>query len=152
MITVNNVRKQVEKHLEGTDKFLVEVLVKPGNKVLVFIDGDTFVTIDDCVALSRFVEDYLETTGEEFELNVSSAGADQPFSLTRQYKKYIGKDITVLLHDDKKMTGQLLSLKEDGIDFLPQVKKIKKGEEQHTSPIFILFQEIKEAKPLISFK
>jgi ribosome maturation factor RimP len=102
--------------------------------------------------LSRFVEDYLETTGEEFELNVSSAGADHPFSLTRQYKKYIGRDISVLLNDDKKITGQLLSLKENGIDILPQVKKSKKDEEQHTGPIFISFQEIKEAKPLISFK
>ena len=151
MITVNNVKKQAEKHLEGTDKFLVEVLVKPGNKVLVFIDGDTFVTIDDCVSLSRFVEDYLETTGEEFELNVSSAGADHPFSLTRQYRKYIGKDISVVLNDDRKIIGQLLSLKETGIDLLPQLKKSKK-EEEHTGPIFIDFQDIKEAKRVISFK
>jgi ribosome maturation factor RimP len=151
MISDKYIRRLSEQFLEGSDRFLVEAKVKPGNKVYVFVDGDTPVNIHDCVELSRFLEKNLEESGEEFELMVSSSGADQPFRVPRQYKKYVGKDIYVVLKDGKKQTGKLLELSETGIKFLPAPSG-KKKDIAPELPLDLSFAEIVEAKCVISFK
>ena len=58
-MTVGEITRLVNEHLAGTDKFLVEVFIKPVNRIYIFIDGDHGVTISDCVELSRFIESQL---------------------------------------------------------------------------------------------
>jgi ribosome maturation factor RimP len=135
--------------LEGTDKFVVEVLVKPGNRIYVFIDGDHGVTIEDCVRLSRFIESQLDRENEDFELNVSSSGADQPIRLPRQYPKNVGRSLHVKLADDQEVTGKLTAVDPSGIILdIPADKKKKIQEHSRT----IAFELIREAKVIISFK
>jgi ribosome maturation factor RimP len=56
MITTNHIKNLAEEALTGSDRFIVDVLVKPGNRIYVFIDSDTSVLIEHCVELSRHIE------------------------------------------------------------------------------------------------
>ena len=145
----SKIAEYVEDFLQGTDKFLVEALLKPGNRVYVFIDGDHGVTIDDCVKVSRMLEKSLDRETEDFELNVSSAGADQPLRMPRQYPKNIGRSLHIKLADEKELKGKLMSTDENGITLLTEGDKKKKIAPVET---YILFQSIVETKVIISFK
>ena len=48
MITKEQVAILCEEALANTDRFLVEVKVKPNNVIEVYIDSDTAVNIDHC--------------------------------------------------------------------------------------------------------
>ena len=73
--------------------------------------GDDSVTINDCVELSRHIESNLDRENEDFELNVSSAGLDQPFKVFRQYLKNINKDISVIKTDGQKTKREITGSK-----------------------------------------
>jgi ribosome maturation factor RimP len=148
-IQTSKIAEMVESFLQGTEKFLVEVLVKPGNRVYVFIDGDHGVTIDDCVRVSRMLENALDRETEDFELNVSSAGADQPLRNPRQYPKNIGRSLHIKLADEQELKGKLVSTDGNGITLITEGDKKKKIA---PSEIYIQYQSIAEAKVIISFK
>ena len=57
MIDKNVVRKLVEEWLTGKEYFLVDVEVSPDDRIVVEIDHADGVWIEDCVQLSRFIED-----------------------------------------------------------------------------------------------
>jgi len=147
MITETQVRSIAEEGLSGTDKFVVDVLVKSTNKIMVFIDSESTLTIDDCRTLSRFIEGRFDRETEDFELQVSSPGIDKPLKDIRQYKKHIGRKVEVVTQEDKKITGSLSVINEQGITLSLQAKPKTTAAE---TPI--LFTDIKEIKALISFK
>lgn len=147
MIDRRKTEHLVEEKLSGTDHFLVAVLIKPGNKILVFIDSDTHVTIDDCVAVSRHIEANLDREVEDYELQVSSAGLDQPFKLLRQYHKNTGKQVDIVLNDGKKITGILARVENSGVELILKPA----GKEISEKKAFIGFSEIKETKIKIIF-
>lgn len=144
----------VAQHLQETSLFLVAVLVKPNNVIVVIIDSDLGVTIDDCVNVSRFIENSLNRDEEDFELRVMSAGADTPFTSMRQYQKHLGKDIRVTLNDGEKVDGLLQSVDADAVvlEIAPVMKKGQKpGKNNPAKKLTILFKDIKEAKAIIKF-
>ena len=143
------VKKLAEKGLCSGDKFIVTVDVKPGNKIRVVIDGDKGVTIDDCAELSRAIERGLDRDIEDFELQVSSAGAEQPLKMPRQYNKNICRVLKVKTKDGKTVSGRLESADEDKITlYLPADKKKKEAQKA----IEIAFKDIIESKVELSFK
>jgi len=148
-MTVNEITRLVNEHLAGTDMFLVEVFIKSINRIFIFIDGDHGVKISDCVKLSRFVESQYDRETTDFELNVSSAGADQPIRLPRQYLKNIGRSLQVKLSEENTITGKLEAIDEKGITLVTPGDKKKK-----TAPetLNLTFEEIIESKIIISFK
>ena len=75
----------VKDVLEGSDKYLVNMKITPDNRIFVDIDGDNGINIEDCIEVSRAIENSLNRDEEDFELNVSSAGADSPLKMPRQY-------------------------------------------------------------------
>ncbi len=95
----------VEKALEGTDNFLVEVKVTPDNSVTVEIDSMTGVDIDTCARLTREIESQVDREVEDYELEVGSAGLTSPLKVRRQYEKNIGNELEVLTKDGRKLTG-----------------------------------------------
>ena len=113
MILKEDIVKLAEEHLVGTDQFIVKLSIGSDNKINIFIDGDSGVTIDDCVGLSRYIEHQLDRELEDFELNVSSAGIDHPFVHLRQYLKYIDSPVEVFLNDGTKKLGILKSADEN---------------------------------------
>lgn len=151
MITEAHLKKLINSHFEGSSLFLVDLMLKPGNQISIFIDGDTRVTIDDCKHLSRFLEDNLDRETEDFDLTVSSAGADRPLKLPRQYKKNIGNSLEIIPTTGDKVTGMVLKADENGIEIEQDpIKKSKKVVEKII--ISLKYDQIKSAKEVITFK
>jgi len=152
MVTVQEIKSLVDEKIEGTGNFLVDIAIKPGNKIVILIDNENGVSISDCVKVSRHVEHNLDREKEDFELQVSSPGADQPFKVYKQYLKHLGKNVKVVADDGTLIEGKLLSVNEDGIELEPTTdKKNKKKQEQITNKHFN-FNQIKETRGVISFK
>lgn len=155
MIDKNVVRTIVEEWLEGKDYFLVDVEISTDNRIVVEIDHADGVWIEDCVELSKFIEERLDRDEEDFELEVGSAGLGQPFKVAQQYVNFIGKEVEVLGADGKKVQGVLKSV--DGNDFVVGVqekvhvegkKRPVMQEVEHTYRM----DEVKYTKYLINFK
>lgn len=151
MITEKQLQKLITHHLKGGDLFLVDFVIKPGNQISIFIDGDQRVTIEACRQLSRFLEDNLDRETEDFDLTVSSAGADRPLKLPRQYKKNIGNSLEIVTKAGDKITGTVLNVNESGVEIQPPAEKKPKKESNNAS-MHLKFDEIKTAKEVITFK
>ncbi|MCB0806506.1 MAG: ribosome assembly cofactor RimP [Bacteroidales bacterium] len=147
MLAKEKIEKLVDDHLNGTDKFLVEVVVSSTNVIDVFVDGDQGITISDCVKISRFIEEKLNRDTEDFELRVSSPGLSRPFKMLRQYRRYLGKGIIVELADGSKLQGVLSQVDENEIKM-----ELKQGKKKELKKETIPFDQIEAAKPQISFK
>jgi ribosome maturation factor RimP len=144
----SDIENIVNVFLEGKEFFLVNVQIRKGNLIDVIVDGDSGVTIKDCVKISRFIESNFDREQEDYELRVSSPGIDRPFVMKRQYKKYLEREIQLLTKEEKKLEGVLKSVTEEGV--VLQIKAGKKGKELIMENL--LFTDIAEAKPVISFK
>lgn len=148
MIDEKKIKKMVNSHLQGTDHFLVDLAVKPVNKIFVYIDGDHGVTIDACRELNRFLETNLDREEDDFDLTVSSAGADAPLAVLRQYPQHIGRTLEIKLTDNTSLEGKLIAVNEDVLEILPSVSK----KEKQKDPVSLPFVKIKEARVKLSFK
>ena len=106
-----------EEALAGTDRFLVEVKVKPNNVIEVYVDSDTAVNIDHCAELSRFINEKLDRDVEDYELSVLSWGLSGALKMDRQLQKYVGKDVEVKTKETGKMQGKLVSFDAEKVEF-----------------------------------
>ncbi|MCD8305816.1 MAG: ribosome assembly cofactor RimP [Prevotella sp.] len=122
MIEKSVVTGIVERWLEGREYFLVDVAVSEDNCIVVEIDHADGVWIEDCVALSKFIESNLDRDKEDFELEVGSAGLGQPFKVAQQYANHIGKQVEVMAAG-KKFKGILTAV--DGDEFTVVVSERK---------------------------
>ncbi|MDR1368593.1 MAG: ribosome assembly cofactor RimP [Dysgonamonadaceae bacterium] len=155
MIDKNIVWQLVDEYLKGSDIFLVAVDVKPGNIIAVEIDHDNGISIDDCVALTKYIESKQDRDVEDYELEVGSAGISQPFKILRQYIKNIGNEVEVLTKAGKKLTGILKNADENGI-ILTIEKQVKpEGSKRKVTieeDLPFRYEEIKYTKYSIRFK
>jgi ribosome maturation factor RimP len=153
MIDQKRIEDIVNEYLEGTDKFLVSVSVRPGNRVQVLLDGEKGILVVDCALLSKHIESFFDRDREDFEMEVSSVGVGSPLKLKRQYQINIGRNIMVMGHDLRKTRGKLLEASQDGIKIEKEAagKKKKKDEAEEDRFVFFAFNEIKEAKIQVSF-
>lgn len=150
MITEKQLTDLIENHLLGSNKFPTEVMIKSGNRIMVFIDGDHGVMIEDCQKLSRYLEQSLDREKEDFDLMVSSAGADRSLALPRQYLRHIGKSLDVVTTAGEKLEGILRNADAAKITLEQDIKKSKKEIEK--KEIELKYNEIKSAKIVLSFK
>ena len=75
MIRKETIEAIASEHLSGGELKLVEVSVSEDNDIEVIITREGGgVSIDDCVALSRYIESKLDRDKEDFSLMVGSAG------------------------------------------------------------------------------
>ena len=137
---------------EEPEVFLVEVKIKPTNNVKVYLDSDKGMSIDHLIRYNRALYKDLEETGffpgNDFSLEVSSPGLDEPLKLNRQYQKNIGRYVEVITNDGMKKEGKLLSAGEDAIVIEEEKGKGKKKE---TTQFTIGFDNIKSTKIQIKF-
>ncbi len=146
MISEQLIKELTNTHLEGTDRFAVSIAVRSDNRIRIFIDSDSHVLIEHCIELSKFIESQLDRDIEDFELNVSSSGLDQPYKLSRQYIKNIGREVAVLLKDNNKVSGTLIAADKDSFS----IKEITKAKKIITETIHnFLYSDIKETKEII---
>jgi len=153
MISEKQIEKWAEEQLEGTDRFVVHVKVSMDNAINVIIDGDSGVSISDCIALSRYIEHQLDRDKEDFELKVLSSGLEYPFSMLRQYKKYIGKRIQLKLENNSEKKGILQEANNEYIILQEETeKKYKKTIKRIIGEsVRISMNEIKQTKAVIEF-
>ncbi len=154
MITVEKIVKLAEAKITESTNFIVDISVKPGNKITILLDNDNGISINDCIEMSRHVEFSLDRESEDFELNVMSPGLTEPFKTHRQYQKNIGQQIDVATKENRKITGKLLSVNEEGIVVESKKKERmegKKGKQIIINNINLTFNQIKETKVVISF-
>ncbi len=153
MIEKDKLIKATEDFLAGSDQFLVKLNVGTDNNISIYIDGDSGVTIEDCVRLSRHLEQQLDRDQEDFGLNVSSPGVDEPFAHLRQYKKNIGRAVEIVMHDGSVRRGVLESADEAKIELAEEIiKKNKKSKKMITGDsVSIKMEDIARAKAIIIF-
>jgi ribosome maturation factor RimP len=155
MIEKETIANLVESYLKDSANYLVDITILPGNIIEVEIDNDENVNIDDCVALSRYLDSQLDREAEDFELTVSSTGLTSPFKTLRQYKKYEGRSIEVLSKNGQKLSGVLKLSDNDGF-VVTVTKKVKlEGAKRKTEieeDIRFAYNEVKYTKYAIQFK
>ena len=155
MIDKNVVKKLVDEWLEGKEYFLVDIQISADAKIVVEIDHADGVWIEDCVELSKFIEERLSRDEEDYELEVGSAGLGQPFKVPQQYINFIGKEVEVLDQDRRKIRGILKSV--EGEKFVVSVNE-KVQVEGKKRPVKMDvdheygMNEVKYTKYIISFK
>ena len=134
----------IEHHLEeilaGKDIFLVQVNGDNNNKIGVHIDKHEGISIDECVRISKELENKLDRDREDFALEVSSPGLNAPFRVLEQYKKNVGKKIVIVNTDGDKLEGVLKETDDKGI-----VLEVKQGITE------LPFVDIKSARASIQF-
>ena len=127
MIEKETIAKLVEEAIQDSDMFLVEVKVKPANIIEVYVDADPAVNIDQCVAISRFVESKMDRDVEDFELSVFSYGLSGALKLPRQFAKYMNKDVEVKTKEQGRIQGRLVAYDGQNVTITPApAKKVSK--------------------------
>lgn len=125
--------------LEEQNLFLVDVKIAGKAKVEVFADGDTGITISQCAEISRALEQHLDGSGlvsDNYTLDVSSPGMDNPLKVPRQYKKRIGRTLHIIKTDGTEVESELIAADDEKIklrEILKPVKK-KKGPKTQEKP------------------
>lgn len=155
MITTQQIESLILEKLETDGVFIVDLKVSPSNKISVTLDSEQGIPVSYCVDISRMIEHNLDRDKEDFALEVSTAGLDQPLKLPRQYKKNIGRDVDVITGEDKKITGKLTGVSENGFTVETQEKvkpEGKKKKELKITPHTFKFEDIKSVKVVVSFK
>ena len=134
------------------DIFLVEVRIKPTNNVKIFLDADTGMSIERLIKVNRrLYKDFEENgffPGNDFSLEVSSPGLDEPLKMHRQYLKNIGRNVEVTEADGTVREGKMTFVTDEAIVIEEEKGKGKKKEiVEHTIP----FSNIKTTRVQIRF-
>ena len=155
MIEKNFLKQLVEEKLASSQNYLVDITIKPENLIVVEIDNDEGFNIDDCVELSRYLEEHLDRETEDFELEVGSTGITSPFKVLRQYLKNIGNEVEILLKNGIKLAGILKNADENGITVVVEKQVKPEGAKRKVTiqeELSYLYEEIKYTKYLLRFK
>ena len=154
MIDKNVVKKLVEEWLQDKEYVLVSIEISPDDRIVVEIDHADGVWIEDCVALSKYIEDHLNRDEEDYELEVGSAGLGQPFKVPQQYINFIGKEVEVLDADGKKVKGILKAVEGNdftvGVEEKVKVEGKKRPVKQEVDHVYQM-DKVKYTKYIISF-
>lgn len=149
------VEQLVHEFLETRkDLYLIDLKISAGDDVTVIIDGDESVSLQDCLDASRAIEFNLDREEHDFSLQVMSPGLSEPLKFPRQYKKNVGREIDILLHNDEKIKGEISKVDDEKVTLVLRYRRPKlvgKGKEDVVEEKEILFTEIKKALIVIKF-
>lgn len=131
------------------DLFLIDLDIALDNSIKIIIDGDRGVSVDDCMYVSRFIEQSIDRDKHDFSLEVSSSGALTPLSSIRQYMKNIGRTLFVRTTNDIEYEAKLIDADSNQISLFwkqRERKLIGKGKITVEKKIDLLYKDIIEAK------
>ena len=155
MINKEIIQTLTEEWLQGNEYFLVDVNFAADDRIVIEIDHADGVWIEDCAALSRFLQERLGEELGEYELEVGSAGLGQPFKVAQQYMNHIGDTLEVLQADGKKVQGVLKAVDAPSFTITVQEKQKIEGKKR---PVLVdvdktyQMDEVKYAKYVLAFK
>ncbi len=152
-LIVEEILKDASDDFQDKDIFITNVKISSDSRITVLIDSFNNVKIADCALLSKKIEEQLDRENEDFELVVSSAGLDNPFTVLKQYQKNIGRIVKILLKDGEKIKGKLISVNEDEVEleFERKNKKSAKKTAEIQENLKVKFNHIKETKIVVTF-
>ena len=150
MIDKNRIEGIIKEHISGTDIFLVSVKVSSANRITVLADKKNGITIDECVAIHRHIENNLNRDEEDYEMQVSSPGLDLPFLVLEQYFKNEGKKVEVTDNDGTKYTGILKNITSGGFELDTEVKV--KGKPKEIKELSFNFDQVKSTRVVLTIK
>jgi ribosome maturation factor RimP len=150
MIEKQHVQLVVEEFIKGTGLFLVAVKVSSSNRITVLADKNEGITIDECAAIHRHVENSLNRDIEDFELQVSSPGLDLPFGVIEQYFKNEGRKVEVIDNEGSKLAGKLKNVTAGGFELETEVKV--KGKSKELKDVSFNFDQIKSTRVILTIK
>jgi ribosome maturation factor RimP len=133
--------------------FLIDLTITDAFKVIVTLDGDSGVQLQDCIDVSRLIENNLDREEQDFSLEVASVGVGSPLKLVRQYINNIGRLLIVKLANET-IEAKLVNANENFITLAWEArepKKIGKGKETVQKSLEIPYSEIKEAVVTVTF-
>jgi ribosome maturation factor RimP len=148
MIEKQKIQGLIEEYIKGTDLFLVSVKVSSANRIIVLADKKDGITIDECAAIHRHIENGLDRDVEDFELQVSSPGLDLPFSVIEQYIKNEGKKVEVIDNEGTKYTGKLKNVTSGGFELESEFKM--KGKASELKDTSFNFEQIKSTRIILT--
>jgi ribosome maturation factor RimP len=111
---------------EGVELVHVEYQGEPNGLILrVYIDKPGGVTLDDCVLISRQLNDLLDIHLEEcstYNLEVSSPGSDRPLSRRQDYERFKGEVARIktaeLIDGSRNFKGVLMGTSDENINIM----------------------------------
>ena len=142
-----------EALLEKPSIFLIDLSISDSFKISVGLDGDNGVVLQDCIDISRAIENNLDREEQDFSLEVASVGVGSPLKFTRQYIKNIGRTLIVTTNSEK-IEAELVEANDVFIILsweAREPKKVGKGKETVQKRQQIPYTEIKEAIVTVTF-
>ena len=143
----------VQGLLEKPSIFLIDLIITDSFKIIVNLDGDNGVALQDCIDISRAIENNLDREEQDFSLEVASVGVGSPLKLVRQYKINVGRTLIVKLAAET-IEAELVEANDNFIILswkARESKKLGKGKETVQKRQEILYSEIKEAIVTVTF-
>ena len=133
-ITESEIRSYIEDICQAENVYLLNVDIMGSGRsrqVRVTVDTDDGITLDKCHHLSKEISDFFyrkDIYEDGYNLEVSSPGIDKTLEHDFEYKRNIGRNLTVVYLDadeTKKVTGELKDF--SGTDLQLLVGKDKKN-------------------------
>ncbi len=154
MITQEQVVQIINEKIAGTEVFLVDVIMNPGNNIHVHLDTLSGIKIDECVDVSRHIVSKMDKELEDYNLEVSSPGLDASFKVKQQYEKNLNKQVEIIKKDGSKIKAKLLTYSDDKIEVEQMVKPKPpiKSKTPVAELVTVVLDDIKTIKSVISFK
>jgi len=150
----NFVYKLIQEALdENQELFLIDCQISVSGSIEVVIDGDHGANLEECIRVSRHIEHNLDREEFDFSLTVSTPDITKPISNPRQYKKNIGRILSIQT-ENRKIEGELIDFKEDNIllEYQERVPKtIGKGKQTVVKQELIPLETIKKANVKIVY-
>jgi ribosome maturation factor RimP len=143
----------VQELLEKPSVFLIDLIITDSFKIIVNLDGDNGVALQDCIDISRAIENNLDREEQDFSLEVASVGVGSPLIMVRQYKKNVGRTLIVKLATET-IEAELVEASDNFIILswkVREAKKLGKGKETVQKRQEIPYSEIKEAIVTVTF-
>tara|TARA_B100000989_G_scaffold287119_1_gene256430 strand:+ start:1051 stop:1521 length:471 start_codon:yes stop_codon:yes gene_type:complete len=130
MISVSKVRNIASRKIEQMNCFLVNVSVTNLNNIKIIFDSSSGVSLNDCINLTKFIENSLDREKEDFSISVSSPGVNSPFIVPDQFYKNYNNKIEILTKEGIKINAKLLmfSEQEETVTILTKNGRKKKYE------------------------
>ena len=139
--------------LDKPSVFLIDLTITDSFKIIVNIDGDDGVVLQDCIDISRAIDNNLDREEQDFSLEVASVGVGSPLKMVRQYKKNVGRTLIVKL-ENQTIEAELVEANDNFIILswkAREPKKIGKGKETVQKTQEIPYTDIKEAIVTVTF-
>ena len=142
-----------EALLDKPSVFLIDLIITDAFKVIVTLDGDNGVVLQDCIDVSRAIENNIDREEQDFSLEVASVGVGSALKFVRQYKKNIGRTLIVKT-DSEIIEAELVDADDDFVILswkAREPKKLGKGKETVQKELKLPYADIKEAIVTVTF-